>query len=188
MWKSVRRFGAGLVGIAAILALGHQAVLSQQPAPAANPNVYVNPFATTGRFANTAALGQALNAPTSGRLGYSSLSPNTYSPGTGVGTLAASYANPSLGYGSLMNSNNQGGGIGFGGYGLYGGGYGFGTQWMMNPYQGYLTGAASITTANAQYYQTIQQAKLLRQDAIRSSMPNAAGLHRRGRVGTRSHA
>ena len=54
MWKSVRRFGAGLVGIAAILTLGDQAVLSQQPAPAANPNVYVNPFATTGRFANTA--------------------------------------------------------------------------------------------------------------------------------------
>ncbi|MGH7173916.1 MAG: hypothetical protein ACRELG_26870 [Gemmataceae bacterium] len=174
MWDSVRRFGAGLVGIAAILALGHQAVFGQQPAPAANPNVYVNPFATTGRFANTAALGQTLNAPASGRLGYSYLSSGAYSPATGVGTLAASYANPSLGYGSLMNSNYNRGGGGGNGYGMSGYGmmgYGMiGTQWMMNPYQGYLTGAASITKAQGQYYLTIQQAKLLRQDAIRSSI------------------
>jgi hypothetical protein len=170
MWDSVRRFGAGLVGSAAILALAHQAVLAQPPAPAANPNVYVNPFAMNGRFANTAALGQALNAPDAGRLGYSSLSPAAYSPSTGYGTLAASYANPSLGYGSLMNSSsNDSNGYGAGGYGA--GGYGmYGTQWMMNPYQGYLSGAASVTRANADYYQTIQQAKLLRQEAIRSSL------------------
>lgn len=49
-------------------------------------------------------------------------------------------------------------------------GYGWGTQWMMNPYQGYLSGAASVTTANAQYQLTIQQAKLLREQARRSAL------------------
>jgi hypothetical protein len=85
-----------------------------------------------------------------------------------------------LGYGSLMPG---GGGYG-GGYGLGGAvaggalagaayGYGFGlgnVQWMMNPYQGYLQGAADITRANAQYYQTIAQARLTRQEGIRSSL------------------
>jgi len=102
----------------------------------------------------------------------------------GLGGFGGPYSG--LGYGSLLN--NPGGfglaGIG-GGYGLlgtaargaalgYGYGYGFGlgmgTQWMMNPYQGYLQGAAIITRANAEYYQTIQQAKSSRQQAIRSSL------------------
>jgi hypothetical protein len=55
----------------------------------------------------------------------------------------------------------------YGGYGVYGG---YGTQWMQNPYQGYLDGAASVTTANAQYQMTIQQAKLAREEARRSSL------------------
>lgn len=170
MWDSVRRWGAGFVGVAAILALTHQAALGQQPAPAANTNVYVNPSATGGRFANAAALGQSLSgAPAGGALGYGSLGSGMVAPGMGYGSLAASYANPSLGYGSLANngsSYNNGSG-----YGAYGGGYGmYGTQWMMNPYQGYLSGAASITNANAQYQLTIQQAKLLRQESIRSSI------------------
>jgi len=59
----------------------------------------------------------------------------------------------------------------FGGYGGLGyGGYGWGTQWMQNPYEGYLNGAASVTTANAQYQQTIQQAKLTREEARRSAL------------------
>src|SRR5579875_2502129 len=127
MWDSVRRLGAGLVGVAALLALGRQAVVGQQPAPAANPNVYVNPLAATGQA----------------------------TPATG-----------SLGYGTLTNApyNPYGGGYGMYGYGMWG------TQWMMNPYQGYLMGAGDITRANAEYYSTIQQAKLLRQEAIRSSI------------------
>jgi hypothetical protein len=61
---------------------------------------------------------------------------------------------------------------GYGAYGAYGGGGygGWGTQWMQNPYEGYLNGAANITTANAQYQQTIQQAKLTREQAKRSSL------------------
>ncbi|MHB1425926.1 MAG: hypothetical protein ACYC3I_22410 [Gemmataceae bacterium] len=57
---------------------------------------------------------------------------------------------------------------GFGGAGING--LGWGTQWMQNPYEGYLNGAANLTTANAQYQQTIQQAKLTRQEVKRSSL------------------
>jgi hypothetical protein len=176
MWDFVKRWGMGVVGVAAILALGRQAVDGQQPAPPPNPpagqqpapaaspaasqNVYVNPFASAGRTA----------APTTGRLGYGSLSPSSSSasPGLGYGTLAASYANPNMGYGTLNNTNNNNP-YGYGRNGPYGYGM-WGTQWMMNPYQGYLQGAASITRANAEYYQTISQAKLTRQEAIRSSI------------------
>src|SRR5579885_43148 len=157
MWDSVRRLGAGLAGVAALLALGPSAVVGQQPAPAANPNVYVNPLASAGRAA----------APSTGRLGYVSLTPSAPS-GLGYGTLAASYANPSLGYGTLSNVATPNP-YAYGGYGMYGYGM-WGTQWMMNPYQGYLMGAADLTRANAEYYSTIQQAKLTRQEAIRSSL------------------
>jgi hypothetical protein len=58
------------------------------------------------------------------------------------------------------------GGYGYGG----GGGYGWGTQWMQNPYEGYLNGAANLTTANAQYQLTIQQAKQAREEARRSAL------------------
>jgi hypothetical protein len=43
-------------------------------------------------------------------------------------------------------------------------------QWMMNPYQGYLAGTASVTTANAQYQRTIEQARLVRQNPIQESI------------------
>jgi hypothetical protein len=86
----------------------------------------------------------------------------------GFGALARSNAafGRGFGYGSLLN----------GGAGLYGGcglsgGYGCDsyTQWMLNPYEGYLSGAASLTNANAQYQVTIQQAKLMRQEAVLST-------------------
>jgi hypothetical protein len=165
MWDSVRRVGAGLIGAAVLLlALGRQAVVSQQPAPGPNPNIYVSPFAAGARGAGPGAVGQTAPAASAGRLGYGSLAP---SGAPASGSLAASYANPSLGYGSLSNSNNNpygAGGYGAAGYGMWG------TQWMMNPYQGYLSGAADLTRANADYWQGIQQAKMTRQEAIRSSI------------------
>lgn len=162
MWDSVRRIAAVSIGAAVVLAVGRQAVVSQQPAPPASPNIYVNPLAGSGRVAGAPAAGQTPFAGSAaGKLGYSS------SSGGGYGNLAASYANPNLGYGTLSttNNNNSNGGYGnAGGYGFYG------TQWMMNPYQGYLSGAADLTRAQSEYYQTIQQAKLSRQEAIRSSI------------------
>jgi hypothetical protein len=78
----------------------------------------------------------------------------------GAGGLIAPAVLPSPAFGF--------GGLGFGGgYGL---GLGWGTQWMQNPYEGYLNGAANLTTANAQYQQTIQQARLTREEARRSAL------------------
>jgi hypothetical protein len=164
MWDFGKRWGVGVVSVAALLALGRQAVVGQQPAPppnqAASQNVYVNPYASAGRVPAA--------APGGSRLGYGSLAPsNSSSPGLGYGSLAASYANPNAGYGTLSNNNNNP--YGNNPYGPYGYGM-WGTQWMMNPYQGYLSGAADLTRANAEYYQTISQARLLRQEAIRSSI------------------
>ena len=47
-------------------------------------------------------------------------------------------------------------------------------RWMMNPYQGYLSGAADIARAPGGGSRKIQQAKLLRQNAIRSSLETRA--------------
>jgi hypothetical protein len=56
-------------------------------------------------------------------------------------------------------------------YGGYGSGYGYGANtWRQTPYQGYMNGAANITTANAQYQLTIQQAKQAREEARRSAL------------------
>ena len=150
-------------------------------------NPYVNPLAASSMF-NAASLGRSFQGPfgtpyfhnaallqTRGMLRSPLASGmGMYGPRYGMGGFGGLGG---LGYGRLM-------GGGMGGYGLmgaammgagfgYGMGYGMGlysTQWMLNPYQGYLQGAASITSANAQYRLTIQQAKLLRQDAIRSSL------------------
>src|SRR5579871_703062 len=161
MWVSLRRLSAGVVGVVALWAAAEQAAWSQPaglPAPQGvpNQNIYANPQATAGRFANTAVLGKGLaGVPGTAATGYGSLLPgiNPQAPG-GYGTLSASYANPGGGYGSLNNAGYGGGAPA--GFGMYGGyGLGYGTQWMMNPYEGYLRGAADVTNANAQYQLTI---------------------------------
>jgi hypothetical protein len=78
----------------------------------------------------------------------------------GVGGVTAPAVLPAPVFGGYPNRGY--------GYGMLG--YGWGTQWMQNPYEGYLNGAASVTTANAQYQQTIQQAKLTREEARRSAL------------------
>jgi hypothetical protein len=57
------------------------------------------------------------------------------------------------------------------GYGAYLFPYGAGYYPLLtNPYTGYLTGSADITTANANYHKTIQEARLLREQANRSAL------------------
>jgi hypothetical protein len=51
------------------------------------------------------------------------------------------------------------------------GGRSNGPQWMMNPYQGYLSGAADITRSQGEYPYIIQQARLPREEARRSALP-----------------
>jgi hypothetical protein len=185
MYIPVRRSFGMVLGVFSLF--GPLGAASQaQPVPTfpglpANLNPYVNPLA-----------GQAF-----GFLSGASLTPLAalggfgYGLGVGAGYGAFYGFNAGLGYGGLGYGNLLNGGCtgcGFGGYGMYGGagnalmsgalwgaGYGYGwglgnVQWMMNPYQGYLQGTADITRANAQYYSTIQQAKLTRQEAIRSSL------------------
>jgi hypothetical protein len=121
-------------------------------------NAYVNPLGA----------GFGFNV---GGLGYSNLAAGGWGGwggmiGMGSGGMGA-YGGPGFGSGGLGSAALSGAAYG------YGWGYGMGlanTQWMMNPYQGYLQGAADITRANAQYQQTIQQARLTRQETIRSSL------------------
>jgi hypothetical protein len=79
----------------------------------------------------------------------------------GAGGVMAPRDLPRPFYGGLGYGLGVGAGLGYGGWG---------TQWMQNPYQGYMQGAADVTTANAQYQQTIQQAKLTREEARRSAL------------------
>jgi hypothetical protein len=71
-------------------------------------------------------------------------------------------AGPGLPY-PVVGAGRGLGGYGWGGYSPY---LGLG----QNPYEGYLNGAANMTTANAQYQLTIQQARLAQEDARRSAL------------------
>jgi hypothetical protein len=94
--------------------------------------------------------------------GYGNLYANAYA----ANNLAALSTYGGLGGYGLYG----GGGAGmYGGYGMYGM-YGYGTQWMMNPYEGYLKGSAEVEKANAEYEQTIQQARLVREETRRSAL------------------
>jgi hypothetical protein len=158
MYIPLRRSLGMVLGILALFGPLSVKVQAQFAAPVGlGLNPYVNPMAggfggwSVSGFAgwNAGGFGGGFNG-----LGYGNLLPG------GMGGYG--------GYTGGLESNALAG-AGFG----YGYGYGFGlsnTQWMMNPYQGYLQGAADITRANAQYYQTLQQAKLTRQEAIRSSL------------------
>jgi hypothetical protein len=172
MYVPMRRFGV-ILGVLSILGVWSSQAHAQRrpvtvppnPGVVSSLNPFVNPAAALHRFANVAVLGQGPPVggvlPFNGGLGYGALG----APGLGYGSLAASYA-AGLGSGSLLNGGY--GGLGYGGMGY--GGYGWGTQWMQNPYEGYLTGAASVTRANAEYQQTIQQARLTREESRRSAI------------------
>ncbi len=146
--------------------------------PALNPalgltfNPYVNPFAAS-----------ALVGPRSVLAASGLTNPLSALPGYGFGLNSGALSPFSqLGYSSLSNSGGSGIYGGSGGLAgsllssaAYGAGYSYGygsssTQWMMNPYQGYLQGAADITRSQSEYQRTIQQAKLTRQEVIRSSL------------------
>ncbi len=179
MMTLARRLCLVILGVSAVLGPWSAAAQAQVRSPLNPAGVGpLAPFGVGHPFANAAALGRNVLGNTFGLgagLGYGSGLNN----GLGYGSLIASNPNSPAGYAALLN------GYGAGGYGItgsllnsaaagygYGMGYGmgYGTQWMMNPYEGYLTGAASVTRANAEYQLTIQQAKLVRQEAVRSAI------------------
>ena len=178
MLTLARRLCLVMLGVSAVFG-PWSAAAHAQARPPVNPAIPVGvgpltPFGVNHPGANAAVLGRnVLNT------GFGLGATTGFNSGLTFGNLAAtSAANSPLGYAALLN------GAGAGGYGItgsllnsaaagYGYGYGYGsygTQWMQNPYEGYLTGAASITKANAEYQLTIQQAKLVRQEAVRSAI------------------
>jgi len=175
MFLSMRCVGATFLGLAALLGSfnGHAQAQRVPMMGAINPGIApargLAGLATASALANRGvgfgALGSGFGIPGFGSRGFGGVGFN----GLGFGTLNPSFA-AGLGYGSLLNGGvGFNGGLGFGGgFGGLGWGGAF-TQWMMNPYEGYLSGTASVTNANAQYQVTISQAKLLRQEAIRSA-------------------
>ncbi|HEY7426466.1 MAG TPA: hypothetical protein VH682_19690 [Gemmataceae bacterium] len=186
----MRRFGWVVLTAAVVLGLTSTPVHAQRLPMVPQLNPGFGPAATIAGLGNASVLGRGLvaspfaglgplgfgmsNGPLGmmGRPGFGMMGRLGFGGPLGFGSLAASYANSPLGYGSLLNGgllNNALSGAALGaGYG-YGMGM-MGTQWMMNPYQGYLSGAASVTNANAKYYLTISQAKLERQKAIQESI------------------
>jgi hypothetical protein len=92
--------------------------------------------------------------------------------GLGYGSLAASYAGSGLGYGGLGGVGGAYLGLGYGGLGSYYSGMNTAGLYsgLSGGYQGYLSGSAAITKANAQYHTIIQQGSLLREEARRSRL------------------
>jgi hypothetical protein len=133
-----------------------------------NPNPYVNPFQTLRQTAfNTAVLGNAASQVPPWLYGYNPfpapmISYGMSGYGSSLSTIGGYGGYGGGGYGGGGYGGGYGGGSG-GGYGGYGG-YGY-SDYYANPFSGYLTGAASLTTADAQYWKIIQEARITREKA-----------------------
>jgi hypothetical protein len=188
----VRRSGLAALAGLALLGVAAPAAHAQRRLPSIpslaaqsiNQNPYITPSLSLNQYAhNTAVLGQALSNVPPYLLGYNPYPQMVnYGPsypmvspygGSNLSTMGA--YNPSLGggYGATLATNPYLGGSGSSGYGSpgssgYGGGYGY--PYSINPFNGYLTGAAGVTTANANYQLTTQQARLEREKANQEHM------------------
>ena len=144
MRASVRRLGAVVLGSMALLGThgtpSHAQFMPGVPALGPGP-----------------AAAAALGSP----LAIGALARGVGGPGLGgfgpYATLAAT------GYGRRRRPRA------LGGYGAYGMPYSFNPAFA-NPYYGYLKGVADVTTANAEYWKTIEQARLLREQSYRSAL------------------
>lgn len=165
------------------------------PNPGLNPNPAVNPVAAVHDFGNVSALSHGLvMSPFSGMGplnfgagfgplnsggGYLGIGGGAFmgmgagmgfrggwggSFNGGYGSLAASYANGGRGYNSLLGAYL---GLGYGAIGSYYSGLNTAGLYggLSAGFQGYLSGAASVTNANANYWRTIANARLIREQA-----------------------
>jgi hypothetical protein len=175
MKTTVRRFGAVALAGLALLGGAAPSAHAQLRRPVFNPflaQAGIN-AAIAARLnqnaINTAILGQSLANVYNPAL-------NPYAPYNGYAraslrTMAAynAYANPYTGAALATNPYLAGANLaasmygGYGGYGYYG--YGSGYLLATNPYNGYLRGAADVTTANAKYELTTQRARQEREKA-----------------------
>jgi len=170
MVSSARRFGVAVLAGLTLLGGAASSAHAQLGRPAFNPflaqagfNAAVGARLNQNAF-NTAVLGQALA--------------NTYNPafnpyGASLSTMggvnpyvgAALATNPYLGSAALNASYANSPGYGGGGYGGYYPPYISSYLYAANPYNGYLRGAADVTTANGKYLMMQQQARLERERA-----------------------
>jgi hypothetical protein len=173
MYVTVRRYGAAVLGV--LIALGPWSTRASAQIVGAlgqaglNAAAIQHPFAAAGGFRFGAGVGAnygALQGMNRG-LGYGSLMNSGYG-GMYGGMSGGGY----LGGGSLAANNIAGAmiGLGYGGLGAYYSGMNTAGIYsgLSGGYQGYLSGAASVTTANAQYWQTIAQARIYNEEARRS--------------------
>jgi hypothetical protein len=156
--RVVRTFPAPVVNPFFNPFLGRNRVVPFIPSVAGqgiNPSPNIAPGLTLGQAAfNTAVLGRSLSNIPPYLLGYNPY-PQLINYGPSYPTLGT--------YGGGYGGYGYGGG--YGGYSDYGSYGGYGYPYSINPYNGYLTGAADVTTANAKYEQTTQQARLEREKA-----------------------
>lgn len=152
---------------------------------AINPNFRISPTLTLPQAAfNTAVAGQAISQIPAFAFGFNpypqflNVGPSfpvvnplgTSALSTGIGNAALSTAGGlGLGGASLATSPYGGGGYGGGGYG---GGYGspYGGGYYEDPYTGYLRGVASVTNADGNFLNQVQQARLLQTQADLSKL------------------
>ncbi len=195
MYVPVRSGVAVLLGVLGALGPLSRESSAQVNPMALNPNIYANPLASRAAGAavlgsNLAALAHPVAAARGFGVGYGSGAGLGYGAGLGRGMGYGSGMGYSagmgrgMGYGSLMNSSGYGGGgvygglagamlgLGYGGIGSYYSGMNTAGIYagLSGGYQGYLSGAASLTTAQANYYLTISQAKIYRQEARQASI------------------
>jgi hypothetical protein len=150
----------GAVAAACLAALGPAGAPAQAPMPRAASNTAMARYTPSPR--PNASSGTILPSASGG---YGAGSRALATPG--YGSSAAGYgASPgTTGYGSPSS----------------GSGGGYGSSYDLSGYTGYLTGAAAVTTANANDPKVIQEARLLQEQANRSSLETRRKLHEEAR-------
>lgn len=129
------------------------------------------PSLRTTRAALLTLAGLALAAPTAhaqlyGLTGYPFAPRGGISQPTATTRAGALTTTPPISQPGPVINNVVASGQPYGGYGYNPYGY----SMFQNPYSGYLNGAANVTLANAQYQQTIQQARVTREQARQASI------------------
>lgn len=164
---SVRRFGVAALAVVALLGLLAPPAQAQSPF-SMNPGLLRHPFGPVNAFGyNTAILGNQL-APLAPAILAQSLEARALNYGLGFNPVRAALATAPAAYTGLGTVAPYGG-YGYPPYGY--GGYGLGAYLTAaNPYNGYLTGSAAITGANANWQVRIQEARLKREQARQASV------------------
>jgi hypothetical protein len=148
----------GVVGVLGVAALG----LSLGSASAQFRSNNTITSTSTNTFGNNASIGNGPRVQLN-TLRYNPMMSNPYNPSSAGYTC---YGYCPGGY----SGGCYGSGYGYGGYGgSYGGGYG-GYEYCQDPYNGFLTGAASVITSQSQFVTARRQAQVIEQQARQAAV------------------